>query len=43
MIITRTPYRVSLMGGGTDFPVFFRERGGLVISAALNKYFWESP
>ncbi len=42
MIITRTPYRVSLMGGGTDFPAFFRERGGLVINAALNKYFYVS-
>ena len=40
MIITRTPYRVSLMGGGTDFPAFFRERSGLVISAALNKHFY---
>ena len=40
MIITRTPYRVSLMGGGTDFPAFFREHGGLVISAALNKHFY---
>ena len=40
MIITRTPYRVSLMGGGTDFPDFFRERGGLVISAALDKHFY---
>ena len=42
MIITRTPYRVSLMGGGTDFPAFFRERGGLVISAAVNRHFYVS-
>ena len=42
MIITRTPYRASLMGGGTDFPDFFRERGGLAISAALNKYLYVS-
>ncbi len=42
MIITRTPYRASLIGGGTDFPAFFRERGGLVISAALNKHFYIS-
>ncbi len=40
MIITRTPYRVSLMGGGTDFPAFFRDHDGLVISAALNKHFY---
>ena len=42
MIITRTPYRVSLSGGGTDFPAFFREHGGLVISAALNRHFYIS-
>ena len=42
MIITRTPYRVSLFGGGTDFPAFFREHGGVVVSAALNKHFYVS-
>ena len=42
MIITRTPYRVSLVGGGTDFPAFFRKYGGVAISAALNKYFYVS-
>ena len=40
MIVTRTPYRVSLAGGGTDFPAFFRERQVCVVSAALNKYFY---
>ena len=40
MIVTRTPYRVSLAGGGTDFPTFFRERQVCVVSAALNKYFY---
>lgn len=40
MIITRTPYRVSLAGGGTDFPDFFRAHGGLAISAALGKHFY---
>lgn len=40
MIVTRTPYRVSLAGGGTDFPAFFRERQTCVVSAALNKYFY---
>ena len=40
MIVTRTPYRVSLAGGGTDFPAFFRERQACVVSAALNKYFY---
>ena len=38
MIISRTPLRVSLFGGGTDFPAWYRERGGLVVSAAINKY-----
>ncbi|MEP7305709.1 MAG: kinase [Acidobacteriota bacterium] len=38
MIISRTPFRVSLFGGGTDFPVWYREHGGLVVSATINKY-----
>ena len=38
MIITRTPFRVSLFGGGTDFRAWYREHGGLVVSAAINKY-----
>ena len=38
MIITKTPYRISLFGGGTDHPVWYREHGGEVISFAINKY-----
>lgn len=38
MIITRTPLRISLGGGGTDLPSYYRRFGGLVISAAINKY-----
>lgn len=38
MIITRTPLRISLGGGGTDFPSYYQRSGGLVISAAINKY-----
>ena len=38
MIITRTPFRVSLFGGGTDYPVWFKENGGAVIGASINKY-----
>lgn len=38
MIITRTPLRISLGGGGTDLPSYYREFGGFVISAAINKY-----
>ena len=40
MIITRTPYRVSLAGGGTDFPSYFQDHGGLVVSIAIRKYFY---
>jgi D-glycero-alpha-D-manno-heptose-7-phosphate kinase len=38
MIITRSPLRISLGGGGTDLPSYYREFGGSVISAAINKY-----
>jgi D-glycero-alpha-D-manno-heptose-7-phosphate kinase len=38
MIITRSPLRISLGGGGTDLPSFYREHGGFVISAAIDKY-----
>jgi D-glycero-alpha-D-manno-heptose-7-phosphate kinase len=38
MIITRTPFRITLGGGGTDLPAFYSRHGGFVLSAALNKY-----
>ena len=38
MIITRTPFRMSFFGGGTDMPEFFREHGGAVISTTFDKY-----
>jgi D-glycero-alpha-D-manno-heptose-7-phosphate kinase len=38
MLITRTPLRVSLGGGGTDLPSYYRRFGGFVISAAITKY-----
>lgn len=38
MIITRTPLRISLGGGGTDLPSYYRKFGGFVLSAAINKY-----
>jgi len=38
MLITRTPLRISLGGGGTDLPSYFRKFGGIVVSAAINKY-----
>ncbi|MBM4077372.1 MAG: galactokinase, partial [Planctomycetes bacterium] len=40
MLITRTPLRISIGGGGTDLPSFYRERGGFVISAAIDKYIY---
>ena len=40
MIISRTPYRISLFGGGTDFPGYFRAEGGYVLSTAINKYIY---
>lgn len=38
MIITRTPYRISFFGGGTDFPAYYERHGGAVLSATINKY-----
>jgi D-glycero-alpha-D-manno-heptose-7-phosphate kinase len=38
MIIVQTPLRVSLFGGGTDFPTFYREHGGCVLTSAIDKY-----
>ena len=38
MIITRTPLRISIGGGGTDLPSYYESFGGFVISAAINKY-----
>ena len=38
MIITKTPFRMSFFGGGTDIPEFFNEHGGAVISTTFDKY-----
>ena len=38
MIITRTPLRISFFGGGTDYPVYYREHGGKVLSTTISKY-----
>jgi D-glycero-alpha-D-manno-heptose-7-phosphate kinase len=38
MIITRTPFRISFFGGGTDYPAWYREHGGAVLSTTINKY-----
>ncbi len=38
MIVSRTPFRVSFFGGGTDYPVWFEENGGAVLATTINKY-----
>jgi D-glycero-alpha-D-manno-heptose-7-phosphate kinase len=38
MIITRTPFRISFFGGGTDYPDWYRENGGAVLSTSIDKY-----
>src|ERR1700676_5057738 len=37
MIITRTPFRISFFGGGTDYPVWYRQHGGAVLATTINK------
>ena len=38
MIISRTPFRISFFGGGTDFPTWYRENGGAVLSTSIDKF-----
>ncbi|MEI6970054.1 MAG: kinase [bacterium] len=38
MIISRTPYRISFFGGGTDYPAWYEKHGGCVLAAAINRY-----
>ena len=38
MILSRTPLRISFVGGGTDIPNFYQRHGGTVISTAIDKY-----
>jgi D-glycero-alpha-D-manno-heptose-7-phosphate kinase len=38
MIISRTPYRISFFGGGTDYPGWYLKHGGMVLGTAINKY-----
>jgi D-glycero-alpha-D-manno-heptose-7-phosphate kinase len=38
MIITRTPFRVSFFGGGTDYPGWYKEHGGAVLATTIDKY-----
>ena len=40
MLLARAPVRISFAGGGTDLPAYYERFGGLVVSAAINKYFY---
>jgi len=40
MIITRTPFRVTLGGGGTDLPSFYQEHGGFILAVGIDKYMY---
>src|SRR3972149_1341063 len=40
MIITQTPLRLSLLGGNTDFPEYYKKYGGLVLTTAIDKYIY---
>ena len=42
MIITRTPFRFTLGGGGTDLPSYYEKRGGFILAAAIDKYLYIS-
>src|SRR5437879_13095330 len=38
MIVTRTPFRITLGGGGTDLPSFYQQHGGFVLAVTIDKY-----
>jgi D-glycero-alpha-D-manno-heptose-7-phosphate kinase len=38
MIVSRTPFRISFFGGGTDYPSWYREHGGAVLATSIDKY-----
>jgi D-glycero-alpha-D-manno-heptose-7-phosphate kinase len=40
MIVTKTPLRISFFGGGSDIPQFYKEHGGICVSAAINSYIY---
>ena len=42
MLITKTPFRISFFGGGTDLPSFYEQNGGCVVSSSINKYIYLS-
>ena len=42
MIISKTPFRISLIGGGTDFPEYYKKSPGLVVGGTIDKYCYVS-
>ena len=42
MIISKTPYRISFFGGGSDYPSWYSKYGGTVLSTTINKYLYIS-
>ena len=38
MVISQTPVRISFLGGGTDYPAYFRQHGGATLATSINKY-----
>ena len=38
MIISKTPFRMSFFGGGTDYPAYYKHHGGAVLSTSIDKY-----
>src|SRR5258708_40293515 len=43
MVIASTPLRISFFGGGTDYPVWFRQHGGSVLSTTIDKCWFGQP
>ena len=42
MIISKTPYRISFFGGGSDYPAWYKKYGGEVLSTTIDKYIYIS-
>ena len=42
MFITRTPFRITFGGGGTDLPSFYKKHGGFIFCGAIDKYIFIS-
>ena len=40
MIVSRTPLRMSFVGGGSDLPSYYKQKGGAVLSTSVNKYIY---